>query len=65
MSESSSVPEAREPQDDTAVARPPNFELRNAGAGPDPLTLDRIASEVDFAIFLLLRDYHCPKCRAQ
>jgi peroxiredoxin Q/BCP len=43
----------------------PQFELRNAGVGPDPLSLDMIAETVDFAILLLLRDYHCPKCRAQ
>jgi len=44
---------------------PPSFELRNAGVGPDPLSLERTAELVDFAILLLLRDYHCPKCRAQ
>ncbi|MEF8813031.1 MAG: hypothetical protein V5A55_04345 [Halovenus sp.] len=44
---------------------PPAFELRNAGVGPDPLSLERTAELVDFAILLLLRDYHCPKCRAQ
>ena len=43
----------------------PQFELRNAGVGPDPLSLDVIAETVDFAILLLLRDYHCPKCRTQ
>lgn len=45
--------------------RPPAFELRNAGIGPDPLSLATTAELVDFAILLLLRDYHCPKCRAQ
>jgi peroxiredoxin Q/BCP len=44
---------------------PPAFELRNAGIGPDPLSLGTVADLVDFAILLLLRDYHCPKCRAQ
>lgn len=44
---------------------PPSFELRNAGIGPDPLSLDDVADLVDFAILLLLRDYHCPKCRQQ
>lgn len=44
---------------------PPEFELRNAGTGPDPLSLSTIAESVDFAILLLLRDYHCPKCREQ
>jgi peroxiredoxin Q/BCP len=43
----------------------PSFELRNAGVGPDPLSLDVVASTVDFAVLLLLRDYHCPKCREQ
>ncbi len=44
---------------------PPEFELRNAGVGPDPLSLSKVSDTVDFAIVLLLRDYHCPKCRAQ
>lgn len=44
---------------------PPSFELRNAGVGPDPLSLEQTRKLVDFAIILLLRDYHCPKCRAQ
>lgn len=44
---------------------PPAFELRNAGIGPDPLSLSTVAATVDFAILLLLRDYHCPKCKAQ
>ncbi|MHB9287439.1 peroxiredoxin family protein [Halobacteriales archaeon Cl-PHB] len=44
---------------------PPAFELRNAGVGPDPLSLSDVAAAVDFAVLLLLRDYHCPKCRAQ
>jgi len=43
----------------------PAFELRNAGVGPDPLSLSEVADTVDFAILLLLRDYHCPKCKAQ
>jgi peroxiredoxin Q/BCP len=45
--------------------RPPDFELPNVGVGPDPLSLDRIGDLADFAIVLLLRDYHCPKCKAQ
>ena len=44
---------------------PPAFELRNASIGPDPLSLETVSELVDFAILLLLRDYHCPKCRAQ
>jgi len=43
----------------------PGFELRNAAVGPDPLSLSGIAEAVDFAILLLLRDYHCPKCKKQ
>jgi len=43
----------------------PDFELPNAGAGPDPLSLDRVVQRVDFAVLLLLRDYHCPKCKSQ
>jgi peroxiredoxin Q/BCP len=45
--------------------RPPEFELPNAGVGPDPLSLDRIGQRPDVALLLLLRDYHCPKCKAQ
>jgi peroxiredoxin Q/BCP len=44
---------------------PPEFELPNAGVGPDPLSFDDIVELADFAILLFLRDYHCPKCRAQ
>ena len=43
----------------------PGFELRNVGVGPDPLSLDRVVHRVDFAVLLLLRDYHCPKCKNQ
>lgn len=43
----------------------PSFELPNVGVGPDPLSLDRIVDTVDFAVLLLLRDYHCPKCKHQ
>lgn len=45
--------------------RAPSFELRNAGVGPDPLTLERVTRTADFAVVLLLRDHHCPKCRNQ
>lgn len=48
--------------DDESV---PEFELRNVGVGPDPLSFSTVADLVDFAILLFLRDYHCPKCRAQ
>lgn len=43
----------------------PDFELPNAGVGPDPLSLDRVVQRVDFAVLLLLRDYHCPACKNQ
>jgi len=43
----------------------PEFELPNAGNGPDPLSLARVVEQVDFAVLLLLRDYHCPKCKNQ
>jgi peroxiredoxin Q/BCP len=49
--------------DGGAVA--PGFELPNVGVGPDPLSLARVADTVDFAVLLLLRDYHCPKCKDQ
>jgi peroxiredoxin Q/BCP len=44
---------------------PPSFELPNVGVGPDPLSLERVVHRVDFAVLLLLRDYHCPKCKNQ
>ncbi|ELZ21094.1 alkyl hydroperoxide reductase/ Thiol specific antioxidant/ Mal allergen [Halosimplex carlsbadense 2-9-1] len=43
----------------------PDFELPNVGNGPDPLSLDHVVDTVDFAVLLLLRDYHCPKCKNQ
>ena len=43
----------------------PEFELRNAGVGSDPLRFSDVVDLSDFAILLFLRDYHCPKCRAQ
>ena len=43
----------------------PDFELPNVGVGPDPLSLEGVAEKVDFAVLLLLRDYHCPKCKNQ
>ena len=42
-----------------------SFELPNVGVGPDPLSLAEIAAVSDFAVLLFLRDYHCPKCKAQ
>jgi peroxiredoxin Q/BCP len=49
----------------TAGTVAPDFELPNVGVGPDPLTLAAIREQADFAVLLLLRDYHCPKCKAQ
>jgi peroxiredoxin Q/BCP len=49
----------------TTEPLPPEFELPNVGVGPDPLSLARIGERADFAILLLLRDYHCPKCKSQ
>jgi peroxiredoxin Q/BCP len=43
----------------------PDFELPNAGSGPETLSMREIVETVDVAVVLLLRDYHCPKCRAQ
>jgi peroxiredoxin Q/BCP len=43
----------------------PEFELPNVGVGPDPLSLAEVADVSDFAVLLFLRDYHCPKCKAQ
>jgi peroxiredoxin Q/BCP len=44
-----------------------DFELPNAGSGPDPLSLsDLAANEGNEAIVLLFqRDYHCRNCRRQ
>jgi peroxiredoxin Q/BCP len=51
--------------DSTAAVEASDFELPNVGVGPDPLSLQRVAERVDFAVLLLLRDYHCPKCKNQ
>lgn len=42
-----------------------DFELPNVGVGPDPLSLSAVIDASDFAVLLFLRDYHCPKCKAQ
>jgi peroxiredoxin Q/BCP len=47
------------------TVRVPPFELPNVGVGPDPLSLAQIGDQADFAILLLLRDYHCLKCKSQ
>ncbi|WP_267643714.1 redoxin domain-containing protein [Haloarchaeobius amylolyticus] len=44
-----------------------DIELHNAGAGADVLSLESVADRpaVDSLVVLLMRDYHCPKCKAQ
>jgi len=39
--------------------------LPNVGAGPDPCSLDDLASEHDVLCLLLQRDYYCTNCRKQ
>jgi peroxiredoxin Q/BCP len=53
--------------DSTGTARPPEFELPNVAAGPDPFSLsDAVADpEVDALVLLFQRDYHCGNCREQ
>lgn len=43
------------------------FELENGGVGPSPFRLDQVLADedVDALVLVLLRDYHCPKCRQQ
>jgi peroxiredoxin Q/BCP len=45
----------------------PDFELPNAGAGPDPFSLSGAAADADMDALVLLfqRDYHCGNCRKQ
>ncbi|ELZ33199.1 thioredoxin-dependent hydroperoxide peroxidase [Halorubrum tebenquichense DSM 14210] len=45
----------------------PDFELPNAGAGPDPFSLSAAAADPDLDAIVLLfqRDYHCGNCRKQ
>lgn len=42
-----------------------SFELPNVGVGPDPLSVADLVSDVDFAVMVFLRDYHCPHCQEQ
>lgn len=46
---------------------PPAFELPNAGAGPDPLSLSALAGDdaVDVVVLLFQRDHYCGNCRRQ
>ncbi|QAU11537.1 redoxin domain-containing protein [Halorubrum sp. BOL3-1] len=54
---------------DTAVSseQVPDFELPNAGAGPDPFSLSAAAADpdLDAVVLLFQRDYHCGNCRKQ
>lgn len=52
---------------DGSVERVPEFELPNAGAGPDPFSLSAAAADpdTDAVILLFQRDYHCGNCREQ
>lgn len=43
----------------------PEFELRNAGPGPDPCSLAALAREHEFAVLLFQRDHLCTNCRKQ
>jgi len=45
----------------------PDFELPNAGAGPDPFSLSAAAADpdTDAVVLLFQRDYHCGNCRKQ
>jgi len=41
------------------------FELPNAGTGPDPLSLSDLAAGHAFVVPLLQRDHYCTNCRKQ
>lgn len=43
----------------------PEFELPNAGAGPDPCSLSELARAHDFVVLSFQRDHHCTNCRKQ
>jgi peroxiredoxin Q/BCP len=43
----------------------PEFSLPNVAAGPDPCSLSDLATENDFVVVLLQRDYYCTNCRQQ
>lgn len=42
-----------------------DIELPNVGAGPDPLSIGRLATAHEFLLLLFQRDYHCTNCRSQ
>ena len=52
---------------DATGTRPPEFELSNVAAGPDPFSLaDAVADPgIDALVLLFQRDYHCGNCRKQ
>lgn len=43
----------------------PEFELPNAGAGPDPCSLDALAATNAFVLLLFQRSPHCTNCKRQ
>lgn len=47
------------------MSKATDMELPNVGAGPDPLSVERLAAEHDFVLLLFQRDYHCTNCRSQ
>jgi peroxiredoxin Q/BCP len=51
----------------TSADAVPDFELPNAGAGPDPFALSAAAADhdTDAIVLLFQRDYHCGNCRKQ
>ncbi|OYR69111.1 peroxiredoxin family protein [Halorubrum ezzemoulense] len=51
----------------TSAEAVPDFELPNAGAGPDRFSLSAAAADPDTDAIVLLfqRDYHCGNCRKQ
>ncbi|MEF8937175.1 redoxin domain-containing protein [Halobacteriaceae archaeon SHR40] len=42
-----------------------DFELENVGAGPERLSLGKLADENDFVLLLFQRDHYCTNCRSQ
>lgn len=42
-----------------------DFELPNAGTGPDPLRLAEFATDHDAVVLFFQRDYYCGNCREQ
>lgn len=42
-----------------------DFELQNAGTGPDPLALAAFAADHDAIVLLFQRDHYCGNCKDQ